>query len=289
MSQTNSKCRKIALYFPCCNIGDLAFLISEIHGICNHYNISSITICSPSKHFYIHSRDDYKIIDIDTSALKILNACSLVNAVIIDDRPREFIEQDYDKLIVPVIEKELIPKTYNFKDYIDLKDYIPINLIGKVAIFQPISLSKKPEKYRELYVMHWDKSIEALLDNGYSIYMTGGGSDRNDLERTGCINKSRLKYINDFVDKWNILETLALIIHRADFVIGCDSWAGVFGVSCRVPTCQALGYRMENGIDTFLLDYLGNKDVYCMRYSSKAAQADADFAGWINAWHNSHK
>ncbi len=273
--------KEMAMLFPLCNIGDMAFLSSGIYTFCNKIGQKHIDIITPNKHFYSHSKNDTHVVPVNNLSIEIISRCNLINKVIIIESEKihkKYLE-NYSYYFHEMPPIEWIPNIIEGKKLFYF-DKIEINTNNNV-IFQPISLDKKPKEHREKYIQTWNNSIELLLDNKYNIYMIGSETNYQEMLDSSIIEQNLLKHIINKMGKWTVLEALSAMMYNADLVMSCDSWAGAFGILFRIPTCFSLGYRMENGIDTWLLDFLSNRDIYVQGWSSKKEETDILFSEWI--------
>jgi hypothetical protein len=187
-----------------------------------------------------------------------------------------FYSEKYKKPILQPFEY----REYNdVKEWVDLKEYKPYFEKKKTTVlFQPISLRNKPKKFLEDYIPVWDRCLKTLLDKNYEIVMVGGEDDPIELS----FNKKFIPKITNKIGVWSILESIAFTIYEADIVLSCDSWAGLWGVAARKPSAIAWGYRMEQNIDFWVTDFLGNKDCYKYGWSSQKEYCDALLANYLN-------
>ena len=177
------------------------------------------------------------------------------------------------------LEHPLIYRPHNnIKDWINLDDLTPdVPASGRVAVFQPISLRMKPREHLNDYIPVWTKCLETLFAKNYHVVMVAAPDDPIDL----CVDPRLMSSLDNRIGKWSILQSLAFTLNRADVILSCDSWAGVWGIASRKPTAIAWGYRMEHGLDGWVMDFLGNKDVFKHGWSSKKNECDAVLAEFL--------
>lgn len=172
----------------------------------------------------------------------------------------------------------------NIKEWVDLEEFIP-NLKDddrKIALFQPISLKTKPKDYLNDYIPVWKRCLTTLVKNNYRIIMIGAKDDPIDL----CVEKKFLNNIENMCGKWNMLESIAFAIYKSNVIVSCDSWAGLWGIAAQIPTAIAWGYRMENDIDFWCTNFLGNIDKYQYGWSSQKDYCDALLASYLGELKN---
>ena len=166
----------------------------------------------------------------------------------------------------------------DIKDWVDLRDLTPeVHADKKIALFQPISLRMKPKDHLDDYIPIWTRCLKTLIRKNYHIVMVGAADDPIDL----CVEKQFLSSIDNKCGKWSILEAVAFTMYRADIVISCDSWAGIWGAASRKPTAIAWGYRMEHDIDFWVMSFMGNQDCYKYGWSSQKEYCDALLAAYL--------
>jgi hypothetical protein len=180
---------------------------------------------------------------------------------------------------VPIHQPFEFREKNNILDWVDLKEFIPEKSEVKTALFQPISLKTKPKKHLDDYIPVWDRCLKTLIKKGYRIVMVGAEDDPIDL----CVNKKHMSHIVNQCGSWSMLESIAFTLYEADVVLSCDSWAGLWGAAARKPTAIAWGYRMENNIDYWVTNFLGNRDIYEYGWSSQKDYCDAHLAHYLSA------
>jgi len=153
----------------------------------------------------------------------------------------------------------------------------------KTAVFQPISLKNKPASLKNDFIATWDKSVSALLEKKYKIYVIGSSEDLDSVhEIYGHKSFLYLDNVINLIGCLDIFESIELVMEKADFVLSCCSWSGWYGIAARKKTAMMLGPLMEkNKRDSRFVDLMKNKDVFCMDYSSKKEEADKNIAKWI--------
>ena len=152
----------------------------------------------------------------------------------------------------------------------------------KIAAFQPISiLHRAKNDVQSEYINPWDKSVEALLEQGYEVVAIGSEKDEKDMEKYHP-NLLKKYPITNLLGKTNIFESIDLIMNHASFVLSCDSWSAWYGIASRKKTAVSAGktYR-NNSEETVYIEALGNKDVYKLDYSNNDEQCDLNLAEWI--------
>jgi hypothetical protein len=212
-------------------------------------------------------------IPINPDVLKIWERTKFIKEVIIDNNcgsPKE----DF-KIQEPMDFLEI----NDIREWVDLKDFIPDFTGEKIALFQPISLKLKPKDHINDYIPVWNLCLKTLIRKGYEIFMVGSENDPIDL----CVDKEFLPYINNKCGKWSVLESIAFTIYCSDFVLSCDSWAGLWGIASQKKTAIAWGHRMENNIDFWVSNFLGNKNYYKYGWSSQKDYCDAFLAEYIES------
>jgi hypothetical protein len=178
-----------------------------------------------------------------------------------------------------IIEHPMISREYNdIREWVDLKDLCPDVKGEKIAAFQPISLKMKPKDHLDDYIPVWDRCLRTLINKGYKIFMMGAEDDPIKL----CVKDEFLPHIENRCGKWSILEAIAFTIYKANVVVSCDSWAGIWGAAARKKTAIAWGYRMEQNIDFWVTNFLGNNDCYKYGWSSQKEYCDALLADYLS-------
>lgn len=181
---------------------------------------------------------------------------------------------------VPIEHPMLFRNFHDIRKWVDLSKFIPEDISKeKVALFQPISLKMKPKEHLNDYIPVWTRCLRTLINNGYRIVLVGAADDPIDL----CVDKEFMPYIDNKCGKWTILQAIAFTLYRADVVVSCDSWAGLWGIAARKPTVIAWGYRMENNIDFWVTGFLGNQDCYKFGWSSQKEYCDALLAAYLGS------
>lgn len=265
------------IYFETGAIGDTAFNLCRANiAMTNRQLVDCIVHTSPTFRF------GNPIIEIPSNpdVLTILNKTSFIREIIFDVNYQiadSFIKSE--KYNCPIQQPNEFRNFNNILDWIDLKEYLPLDETStKTAIFQPISLQYKPKNHLEDYIPVWNRCLETVLGNGYEIFMVGGNND----EFEQCVPKNLIKYINNKINVWSPLNSLAFLLYRSNLVIACDSWAAIWGIASRKPTAVAWGYRMENNIDFWATNFLGNKDCYKYGWSSQKEFCDIYLAEYLN-------
>jgi len=178
------------------------------------------------------------------------------------------------------IEHPMMGRDYNdIREWVDLRDLTPNAPGDKIAVFQPISLRMKPKDHLDDYIPVWDRCLRTLINKGYQIIMVGAADDPIHL----CVKDEYIPHIDNRCGKWSILEAIAFTMYRANVVVSCDSWAGLWGAAARKNTAIAWGYRMENDIDFWVTNFLGNRDCYKYGWSSQKGYCDALLAAYLGS------
>lgn len=241
----------------------------------------SDTVIHSCKTFKFNQDSEIRECPTNPNVIKILENCSFIKEIVLDcdyGNPDSF--QHSTKYGCKIEQPNYGCDFIDIRKFISLYNHIPddYELQGKVALFQPISLRSKPKNFIEDYIAKWDKTIESLIEANFKIVMVGAIDDPYQITFNA---KYEEKIINK-CGKWNILESLAYLMHRADLVVSCDSWAAMWGIACRLPTLVAWGYRMQQEIDLWLLDFIGNKDCYKYDWASKKETCDKFLANYIH-------
>jgi hypothetical protein len=256
-------------------IGDTALNLCRYHVAMINRGYEKIIIHTTP---YIHA-NGLKITS-NPIVYKIWEKTNFVQEVVMDvehgDKESFIFSKKYNQPILHSFEY----RDYNdIKQLVDLKEYTPeINIQKRTVLFQPVSLKTKPKEFLDEYIPVWDRCLKTLLDKEYEIIMVGAEDDPVEL----CFNKKFLSKINNKIGEWSILESLAFNIYKADIVVSCDSWAGLWGVAARKPTAIAWGHRMEQNIDFWATEFLGNKDCYKYGWSSQKEYCDALLASYLD-------
>jgi hypothetical protein len=179
---------------------------------------------------------------------------------------------------VPILQPMNQRDHNNIKEWVDFDDLTPDVDSEKSVLFQPISLKMKPQDQVDAYIPVWTRCLKTLIEKNYKIYMVGSEDDQIDL----CVPKEFLPYIENKIGEWNILQSIAFTINKAEIILSCDSWAGLWGAGCRKKTAIAWGYRMENNIDFWVTGFLGNRDCYVYGWSSQKDYTDALLASYLS-------
>ena len=263
------------IYCECGALGDTAFNLCRAHtAMCSGGYKSTIVHTAP--YFFINNSTQ---IPIQKEVLEIWNNCNFVDKVEIDvnllDQKSIYFSEKYNIKI----EQPMLTRSYNNAlEWVDLKKYLPkFPNFKKIAIFQPISLKYKPKSHLEDYIPTWNRCLSTLINHEYEIVMVGGKDDQ--IEKT-FDQKLRSK-IHNKIGKWSILEALSFLLYQADLVLSCDSWAAIWGIAARKKTFVSWGYRMEQNIDFWATDFLGNRDCYSYGWSSQKDYCDAFLAAEI--------
>lgn len=210
---------------------------------------------------------------------EIWKRTNFVKEIVFDmdyDDPSSFdVSKKYGKLIQSPME---FRDDNDIKQWVDLTEFTPdYKKETKTVLFQPISLKTKPKDHLDDYIPVWNRCLKTVIQKGYKIVMVGAADDPIDL----CVNKEFLPYIDNMCGKWSILEAIAFTLYKADLIISCDSWAGIWGAAAKKPSAIAWGYRMENNIDFWVTGFLGNRDYYKFGWSSQKEYCDALLAAYL--------
>lgn len=214
------------------------------------------------------------------NALKILENCSFIREVCHECEPSKPETMVYSQKYKSKIEEPKFGCDFiNIRKYLSLYNFVPDDhdIKGKVAIFQPISLRHKPAEKIKHYIPVWNKCLETLISQDYTIVMVGAKDDPYQI----TFDPKYEDHIFIKCGKWSLIESLAYLCYRSDLVVSCDSWAAMWGIASRLPTLAAWGYRMQNEIDLWVLDFLGNKDCYKYGWSSEKEKCDQYLAKYI--------
>lgn len=265
------------IYCECGAIGDTAFNICRAHiGMSASGYKSTIVHTSPI--FFINNKPNP--IPIKKEVLQIWDHCNFVDKVeididLLDQKSIYFSEKYQAKIAQPMISREY----NNILNWIDLKKHLPtFPKYEKIAVFQPISLKYKPTDHLDDYIPIWNRCLKTLLKNNYQIVMVGGEDD--EIEKT--FDKKILGDIHNKIGEWSLLQSLSFLLHQADVVISCDSWAAIWGIAARKRTFVSWGYRMEQNIDFWATEFIGNRDCYTFGWSSQKDYCDAFLANSIS-------
>lgn len=276
---------KVGAFFDNGAIGDQCFSLCKAYSACRKFGVKSIDVHTDRVFFYHHGPEDRHIVTPNSNVFSIWAASSLVNSIHFsfsrhtwqEDHKRLSGEYEFFFIDLP---HQYSVQDINMKDWLDMRMYRTLDLEGeKIAIFQPTSLKLKPKATRQQYIMIWDQSLKALMDLGYEIYMIGSNEDRQVAHQT--IHPDRLGKIHDLMGKVSILSAIEMVMYQSDFVLSCDSWAGLYGVANKVKTCLALGPKTWDG-DIEYFHFLGNRSYWCAAASAKPKEADQIFAHYIN-------
>jgi hypothetical protein len=155
----------------------------------------------------------------------------------------------------------------------------------KTAVFQPISLKNKPSNLVNDFIAVWNKSVSALVEKGYWVYVIGTKEDYLEASKIyGPEFKLSLQKdgITNLMGSLSMFEAIDFVMNKSDFVLSCCSWSGWYGIASRTKTAMTLGPLMEEGAeDRKHVCLMKNKDVFFMDYSSKKEEADNNIAEWI--------
>ena len=252
-------------------LGDQAFFLCHIYSLCNYFKVPSVDIFSERYFCYIHPDEPPQYKKPNQAVLFLWTQCRRINSIrfLWSQEPNFF----------QYCPKDRLSTFHRISEWLDPLERITPLEGEKKCVFQPVSIQMKSKKLLGEYLCPWNHCIDALLNNGYSIYMIGSKEDEQYLP--DLIDKKYMPKINNLINKISLTDALEMVLYQADFVLSCDSWAGVWGIANRVPTACAWGPRMEAGQDDYVLDYLGNRDVYSFDWSSKKEVTDRALAKWI--------
>jgi hypothetical protein len=264
------------IYFETGAIGDTALNLCRAHIAMCHYGHDGVIVhSSPTFRF------GNPVQETPTSPVvaEILQRCHFIKDVVFDMRYGDKGSSTYSEKYSCKIDEPMIFRDQNdIKKYVDLTDFIPpIQISGKCALIQPISLRFKPVNHLDDYVPVWDRCVRALVEKGYRVFLVGGEDDP--ILRT--MREDTLALCENMVGKWSQLESLAFAIYKAHYIVGCDSWASIWGPAAKIQTVAAWGYRMENDIDFWVTGFLGNRNFYKYGWSSQKEYCDAVLAAHI--------
>lgn len=262
------------IYFETGAIGDTGLNLCRANIAMQASNLDGV-IVHTSPIFKCHG----KIKQSCPNVLKILESCNFIKGIEFDidynNRESFYLSKKYNcQIHQPMIFRD----NNDIKSWVDLKKYIPETKKEKTAVFHPISLSLKPEAFIDWYVPIWDRCINILHEKGYEIFMIGGIDDP--ISQT--MQKSTIQKTINKIGCWSILESLAFTIYESDIVVACDSWAAIWAPAAKIKTFTAWGYRMENNIDFWVTNFLGNREYYDFGWSSQKEYCDAYLAGQIS-------
>lgn len=264
--------KKISFFADNGPIGDQAFNICQIHDICEYYGIPGLDLYTYRK--FLHNVHGYIYVkESNPDVFYLWSQCKYINSInFIDytnkDCGKQMIE-NYD-LFIDCPDDEIISDTHKISDYLSLIPMAESQYIGrKVAIFQPVSVLHRPGEMFKDYLVKWNSSLKALIDKNYSIYMIGSERDFEIVQEYQLVPKKLFPYIENLCGKIKMIDAIRLLLYRADFVLGCDSWAVAYGIANRIPTAVSWGPKIEaGGREGKLPFYLGNKDIYLNRWAS---------------------
>lgn len=219
-------------------------------------------------------------IPMNENVIEIYKRTKFVKEVVTDVDYDDIQSLDFSKKYGVPIQQPMNQRDYNnIQEWVNFDDLTPeIEEGQKTVLFQPISLKMKPQNHLDAYIPVWKRCLRSLIDKNYKIYMVGGNDDPIDL----CVPKEFLPHIENKIGEWNILQSIAFTVNKADLVLSCDSWAGLWGAGSRKKTAIAWGYRMENDIDFWVTGFLGNRDCYAYGWSSQKDYTDALLASYLS-------
>ena len=261
--------------------GDQSWAFCQIDDLCKHFNQKSVTVHTFRNFYYSHGENDSYILPPSPDVLQLWSMNKQIKTICFHDTKDEsFKAKEKHGWFCNLLTKGFKPYSFhNIKENLIFTKNYPKLSNKPLAVFQPISLAKKPKDKLDSYIQPWNKTIETTLNKGFDIAVIGTESERKDFDKV--FYPSFQKHIIDLVGKTSLIEALDIIVNQSSLVLSCDSWSGVFAISCRIPTCMSVGYRLENNIDSFLMKYLGNEDVYIQQNASTKELADNNFAEWI--------
>lgn len=249
------------VYAETAAIGDTAFNLCRFNAAMHATNSYKVIV---------HTRKDFaannRVLQSNPNVIEIYKKTNFIENVVFDEE--NYLGKEYFHCL----------SHNNILNWIDLQEYIPEKKSKKTILFQPISLKFKPKEHINDYIPVWKRCIDCLLRKNYEIIMVGGLDDPLDL----CIESKHFNRINNKCGKWTILQSIAYLLYEADAVLSCDSWAGIWGIAARKPTAISWGYRMENNIDWWATNFLGNRDVYKYGWSSQKDYCDALLADFLS-------
>lgn len=212
--------------------------------------------------------------------ITILKNCPFIKDVVFDCNYNDLTTFKFSqKYNCPIQQPMTYRERHNIKDWVNLESFFPPDapMEGKIAVFQPISLRYKPQKHLEDYIPEWNRCIKTLCQHGYKVVMVGGIDDPIHL----TMNKFIIEKTINKIGSWTQLQSLAYLLYRANIVVGCDSWAAIWGIAARIPSAVAWGYRMEAQIDWWVTGFLGNRDCYKYAWSSQKDYCDVALANYL--------
>lgn len=264
------------IYFETGAIGDTALNLCRAHiGMKNRNLQSCVVHTSPIFKF----GDPKIVVPSNPDVIEIIKNTNFIQEIVYDidyDKAESFkISKKYN---CPIYQPNEFRNYHNIKEWVNLEKYLlPIEIKKKLAIFQPISLKYKPIQHLEDYIPVWKRCLEALLAKDYHIVMVGGPEDQIEL----CVPNEIRQYLDNKIQVWSPLNSLAFLLYQADFILSCDSWAAIWGAAARKHTAIAWGYRMENNIDFWVTGFLGNQDCYKYGWSSQKEFCDIYLSDFI--------
>lgn len=269
--------KELHIYFETGAIGDTGLNLCRANIAMENMNLDS-TIVHTSPIFKSHGKTKPSCPNVKT----ILDSCKFIKKVEydIDYNIKEsfYFSKKYNCEILQPME---FRNEHNIKDWVDLRKFVPEkNCSNKIAVLQPVSLEMKPQQFVDYYIPKWDRCVNLLHEKGYKIYMVGGEKDPFEL----CLSQENIKKTINKIGCWSILESLAFTIYESDIVLACDSWSAIWGPASKVKTFTAWGYRMENNIDFWVTNFLGNKRFYEYGWSSQKEYCDAYLAGLLSEY-----
>jgi len=264
------------------SFGDQSWAFCQIDDLCKHFNEESVTVHTFRNDFYCHGENDYHVLSTSPDVLKLWSMNKQIKTICFHDA----IDEKFKKAkknhgwFCFLLSKGFSPYDYHYikKNLIFTKIYPKISN-KPLAVFQPISLAKKPQDKLDYYIQPWNKTIETTLNKGFDIAVIGTECQRKDFCKV--FHPDLSKHMIDLVGKTSLVEALDVVLNQSSLVLSCDSWSGMFAISNRIPTCISVGYKIENNIDSYLMPYLGNKDVYIQQNASTKELADDNFSKWI--------
>lgn len=210
---------------------------------------------------------------------EILRRCPFIREVVYDVDYSDATSFSWSRERRCKIHQPMIYRDANdIREYVDLREFIPpYPSESKVALLHPVSLRYKPQDRLYDYIPVWDRCVGLLSEKGFRIVMVGSEDDPIDL----TMSKSARGHCDSMVGRWSLLQSLAFLMYRAEFVVACDSWASIWGPAARVQTVCAWGYRMESDTDFWVTNFLGNRDFYKHGWSSQKDYCDALLAAHL--------
>jgi len=269
-------------------IGDTAFNFCRAHAAMEVMGHEKAVVHSAKQFQFGKSKTK---IPNNPDVIEIWNNCNFLKEIVYDIDYNDASSFDISKTYGCKIEQPMIfRENHNILNWIDLRKYLPEVPDDKpTVIFQPISLEKKihivaPE-HLDSYIPVWKRCINLLLEKNYRIIMVGGKDDPIHL----CVEKKQLPYLDNKIGKWTVLQALAFTLHKANLVLSCDSWVGIWGIAAQKKTAIAWGYRYENDIDYWVTNFLGNRNFYKNGWSSQKDDCDAILAAYLSNIINSKR